>query len=702
MRRSATKPTAFRLSALYQLALLMVMLAVPSAHGQCTAQALQLAQQQLTKTLNYIDTSHFASYTVLNSKTNYSRWNSVAATDWTSGFLPGWIWYMYQQTLDPSLLSRAQSQTASLLGETTDASGHDIGFRILLSYGNGYGITRDPSYMSAVQTAAQTMSTLYVSFPDGSGSFNSWPWYSSYTNTIIDNMMNIELPFYAAKNGGNSAWYNMAVNHALKTMQNLVRSDGSTYQGVEYNSDGSVHTFFTNDGYSVSSTWSRGQAWGIYGFTMAYRYTGNAQFLTTAQALANYFIANLPPDYVPYWDFHFSTSNPSYRDTSAAAIAAAGLLELNGYVGSSNNNQYFNAAMQIQNSLSSSYYQGNPLNTDGILLHGTDSLPNSEAIDTSLVWGDYYFIQGCYRAMTPPAQVTGLAVGTVSYNGVPLSWQAQSGALRYNVKRSSISGGPYTVVAPPPVLTANSYIDSSVSANASYYYVVSASTAAGEGPNSAEIMVQTPTAPADFSLSASPASLSVSQSSSTSSTVAVRPTGSFTGTVSLTASNTSGLKASFSPAAIVNGSGTSVMTVTAGGVPAGTYPLTVAAASGSLLHSTPVSVTVVPGGSFVITANPASLTVSKSSSPTAPTALTVTSSNGFNGIVHLSVGSLPRGISATLSASSLSVSPASAGTATLTVTVNQRSSTGSSNVTVTGSSSGLHQANIEVPLHVKN
>ena len=691
-----------RAPALYRLSLLMVILAAPSAHGQCTAQALQLAQQQLTKTLNYIDTSHFASYTVLNSRNNYSRWNAVAANDWTSGFFPGLIWYMYEQTLDPSLLSRAQSQTASLLGETTDASGHDIGFRILLSYGNGYGITRDPSYMSAVQTAAQTMSTLYVSFPDGSGSFNSWPWYSSYTNTIIDNMMNIELPFYAAKNGGNSAWYNMAVNHALKTMQNLVRSDGSTYQGVEYNSDGSVHTFFTNDGYSVSSTWSRGQAWGIYGFTMAYRYTGNAQFLTTAQALANYFIANLPPDYVPYWDFHFSTSNPSYRDTSAAAIAAAGLLELNGYVGSSNNNQYFNAAMQIQNSLSSSYYQGNPLNTDGILLHGTDSLPNSEAIDTSLVWGDYYFIQGCYRAMTPPAQVTGLAVGTVSYNGVPLSWQAQSGALRYNVKRSSISGGPYTVVAPPPVLTANSYIDSSVSANASYYYVVSASTAAGEGPNSAEIMVQTPTAPADFSLSASPASLSVSQSSSTSSTVAVRPTGSFTGTVSLTASNTSGLKASFSPAAIVNGSGTSVMTVTAGGVPAGTYPLTVAAASGSLLHSTPVSVTVVPGGSFVITANPASLTVSKSSSPTAPTALTVTSSNGFNGIVHLSVGSLPRGISATLSASSLSVSPASPGTATLTVTVNQRSSTGSSNVTITGSSSGLHQANIEVPLHVKN
>ena len=695
-----------RAPALYRLSLLMVILAAPSAHGQCTAQALQLAQQQLTKTLNYIDTSHFASYTVLNSRNNYSRWNAVAANDWTSGFFPGLIWYMYEQTLDPSLLSRAQSQTASLLGETTDASNPDIGFRILLSYGNGYGVTRDPSYMSAVQTAAQTMSTLYVSFTDGSGSFYSWPWYSayhpSYSNTIIDNMMIIELAFYAAKNGGNPAWYNMAVNHALKTMQNLVRSDGSTIQGVEYNSDGSVLTYFTNDGYSVDSTWSRGQAWGIYGFTMAYRYSGNLEFLNTAQKLADYFIANLPPDYVPYWDFYFSTSNPSYRDTSAAAIAAAGLLELNGYVGTSNNNKYYNAAMQIQNSLSSSTYQGNPLNTDGILLHGTDSLPNNEAIDRSLSWGDYYFIQGCYRAMAPPSQVTGLAAGTVSYNGVPLSWQAQSGAVRYNVKRSPVSGGPYTIVAPPPVLTASSYVDSSVSANAIYYYVVSASTATGEGPNSAEIVAQTPSAPADFSLKASPASLSVSQSGKASSTIAVSPIGSFTGTVSLVASNPAGLMASFSPAAIVNGSGTSVMTVTASGVPAGTYPFTVSATNSSLVHSTPLSVTVVPGGSFVITADPASLTVSKSSGPTASTVLSVTSANGFDGVVRLSIGSLPRGVSATLSASSLSVAPARPGTARLTVTVNKRANTGSLNVTITGSSNGVSQANIKVPLHIKN
>jgi len=488
-----TRPRVSRASGL----ILLLILAAPGGYCQCTSQSLQLAQQQLTKTLNYISTSQFASYSVLNTKNDYSQWNAVAATDWTSGFFPGWIWYMYEQSLNGSWLTRAEAQTAGLQGETTDASGHDIGFRIMLSYGNGYTVTRNPSYMSAIQTAAQTMSTLYKSFPDGSGTINSWPWYSSkYTTTIIDDMMTIELLFYAAQNGGNSAWYNMAVNHALKTMQNLVRSDGSTYQGVEYNSDGSVHNFFTYDGYSTNSTWARGQAWGIYGFTMAYRYTGNTAFLSTAQKLADYFISNLPPDYVPYWDFYFSAANPSYRDTSAAAIAAAGLLELNSYVGASNSNKYYNAALNIQNSLSSSAYLGNPLTTDGILLQGVDSLPTGAGIDTSLIWGDYYFIQSCYRASAPPTEVMGLAQGTASYDAVPLTWQAQSGAIRYNVKRAAVSGGPYTTIAPPPVLTTNSYTDSSVSASATYYYVVSASSAAGEGPNSAELVASTPAASA--------------------------------------------------------------------------------------------------------------------------------------------------------------------------------------------------------------
>src|SRR5437879_4591235 len=165
---------------------LLVGIAAPSMRGQCTDQALQLAQQQLGKTLKYIGTSQFPQATVLNSQRTYSSWNSqTAAANWGSGFFPGWIWYMYGQTLDPSLLSRAQTQTASLSGETTDATDLNVGFKIMASYGNGYAVTRDPSYMSAIQTGANTLASLYVS---SAGVINSVPSYSSKINVIIDNM----------------------------------------------------------------------------------------------------------------------------------------------------------------------------------------------------------------------------------------------------------------------------------------------------------------------------------------------------------------------------------------------------------------------------------------------------------------------------------------------------------------------------------
>lgn len=464
-------------------------LGAPGAQGQCSS--LPLAQQQLIKTLNYIDSSHFPQYTVLNTQKLHSSWYGTSITEWTSGFFPGWLWYMYEQSLDPSLLARAQVQTASLLSEATDNSSHDIGFRIMASYGNGYAVTGDPAYMKVIQTAAQTLSTLYVAFPDGGGTINSWPAYSSKVNVIIDNMMNLELLFFAAQNGGNSAWYNMAVNHALKTMQNLVRPDGSTYQGVQYDPDGSVYQHFTSDGYSVNSTWSRGQAWGLTGFTIAYRYTRDSRFLVTARTLANYFLAHIPSDFVPYWDF----SRTDYKDSSAAAIAATGLLELSNYVVDPDKTTYRSAALSIQNSLSSANYLGNPQSTDGVLIHGTYAVPFNVGLDTSLIWGDYYYIQGCYRAMTPPPQVSGLMAANVAYNQVPLTWQAQTGAVRYNIKRGTVSGGPYTTIAPPPVLTANTYVDMTVAPGTTYYYLASAANVAGEGPPSSELVVTTPPAP---------------------------------------------------------------------------------------------------------------------------------------------------------------------------------------------------------------
>jgi unsaturated chondroitin disaccharide hydrolase len=286
----------------------------------CTDQVLALAQGQLTNTLASTSTSQFPTET---NPANSNHWNLAVSSQWTSGFFPGSLWFMYENTLDNSWMTRATSQTASMLSQDTNASDHDIGFKILGSYGNAYRITRDPSYLSVIQTAAQSMTTLYR---PTAGVIESWPNYDSHITVIIDNMMNLELLFFAAQNGGDPSWYDMAVSHATQTMKNHVRPDGSTFHVVDYNPDGTVYSRFTVQGAGNNTTWSRGQAWAIYGFTMTYRYSKDPQFLATAQSLANYFLNNLPSDFVPYWDFSKCCTDP--RDSSAAAIAAAGLFEL--------------------------------------------------------------------------------------------------------------------------------------------------------------------------------------------------------------------------------------------------------------------------------------------------------------------------------------------------------------------------------------
>jgi unsaturated chondroitin disaccharide hydrolase len=453
-------------------------------HGQstgCTDQALALAEGQITDTLAYTGTSQFPEET---NPANANKWNLDAASHWTSGFFPGELWFLYEKDLTNSWFTRAQTQIASMQGEDIDASDHDIGFKMLGSYGNAYRITRDPAYMNVIQTAANAMATNL--WRPGAGMIESWPNYDSHITVIIDNMMNLELLFFAAQNGGDPNWYNMAVSHALKTMQNHVRPDGSTYHVVDYNADGTVFSKFTVQGAGTETTWSRGQAWAIYGFTMSYRYTKDARFLSTAEQLADYFINNLPADFVPYWDFSKCCTDP--RDSSAAAIAAAGLLELSTYAAAqADQSRYRNAALNIQGSLSSPAYSGDRLATDGILLHGSANVPGGDA-DKSLIYGDYYFMQSCYRATAPPVAPVDASAIRAAGNEVDLSWAASiSAPVRYNVKRSSVSGGPYGLLAPPPILTTNSYVDTSVAPDTSYYYVISATGVGGEGPNSTEV-----------------------------------------------------------------------------------------------------------------------------------------------------------------------------------------------------------------------
>lgn len=358
---------------------------------------LQFAAQQLSATTATLSTKSYPETT----KTDGS-WNTSSASGWTSGFFPGSLWSMYQSTSDPVWLTRAQSWQAGLEGQKTNTGTHDVGFIIFNSFGNGYRLTGNDAYRQVILTAA---ASLAQRFSPTVGCIRSWGSISDTSNfqVIIDNMMNLELLFWASKHGGKPEWYDMAVSHALKTMANNVRPDGSTYQIANYNpTSGALISQSTKQGYRANTTWSRGQAWAIYGFTMAYRETGDSRFLETARKAADYFIGHLPSDKVPFWDFQAPNIPNEPRDSSAAAIAASGLIELSQReTDTQRQASYLQAAKDILNTLSSSAYLAEGTANKAILLHGTKNKP-SGTYDTGLIYGDYYFIEALLRYPTTP------------------------------------------------------------------------------------------------------------------------------------------------------------------------------------------------------------------------------------------------------------------------------------------------------------
>ena len=340
------------------------------------------------------------------------RWSTTGASAWTSGFLPGALWFGYQQSATEAWRTKAQNWQSGLAGQAGNTSTHDVGFVVLDSFGNGYRLTGNDAYRQTVLKAAASLATRYSGVVGATRSWNSDP---SQFKVIVDNMMNLELLFWASKHGGQRAWYDMAVQHALTTAREHVRADGSTYHLVVFNpATGAVLSKETVQGYSASSTWARGQAWAVYGFTMAYRETGDARFLDTARRVADWFVAHLPADRVPYWDFDDPSIPNAPRDTSAAAIAASGLLELSrldpdvaragGYAG---------AARGILAALVAPPWLSTGSGSEAELLHGTANRPAGSS-DTGLIYGDYYLQEALLRLRRLPPAGPPLAPRAVS------------------------------------------------------------------------------------------------------------------------------------------------------------------------------------------------------------------------------------------------------------------------------------------------
>ena len=327
-------------------------------------------------------------------------WNCRKATaeEWCSGFWPGILWMDYGYSHD-SIVGRAAEGYTAVLRSCVyrPVYDHDLGFITFCSFGKGYDINHNAAYRQTLLDAADSLATLFRPLV---GTILSWPrnvnMFGDH-NTIMDNMMNLDLLFWASRHGGNPLLYDIAVTHAKTTMKHHFRPDGSCYHVAVYDTlTGDFIKGVTHQGYADKSTWARGQGWAVYGYTMVYRYTHEKVFLDFTQKVADYYLSRLPgDDLIPKWDFDDPDSKAP-KDASAACVVADALLELQQYVGGQKGQQYREKAIEMLRQLSSPEYFSGKRN-DAFLLHSTGHHPAGSEIDASIVYADYYYLEALLR-----------------------------------------------------------------------------------------------------------------------------------------------------------------------------------------------------------------------------------------------------------------------------------------------------------------
>ncbi len=321
----------------------------------------------------------------------------TASKSWTSGFYPGMLWQLYDFSKDEKLKKAAIQWSAVVEKEKRDGGTHDLGFKIYCPFGNAYRTTNDKKYKEIFLTAAKTLSTR---FNPKVAAIRSWDHHEHLWKypVIIDNMMNLEMLFEATKLTGDSSFYHIANQHAMTTLKNHFRADNSSYHVVDFNPDtGEVVKKNTHQGYNHESAWSRGQAWGLYGFAVAYRYTREKKYLEQAQKIATFIFThpNLPEDLIPYWDYDSPNIPNEPRDVSAATIASSGLFELSTH-DPKNAEKYIDWANQILTSLESEKYKCS--SPPFFLKHSVGSIPGEFEMDAPIIYADYFYVEALLKS----------------------------------------------------------------------------------------------------------------------------------------------------------------------------------------------------------------------------------------------------------------------------------------------------------------
>ena len=318
-----------------------------------------------------------------------SRW-------WCSGFFPGSLWHIYENSKNPLILKYAKLYTDRIEREKFTTDNHDVGFMIYCSFGNGYRLTKNNHYKEVMLTAAKSLSTRYN---PRVGLIRSWDFNKDkwQYRVIIDNMMNLELLLWASDNSDNPKFKEVALSHADKTIEHHFRPDNSSYHVVSYDTiTGVPHIKQTHQGYSDESSWSRGQAWGLYGYTYLYRETKDERYLDQAKKIATYMInhPHMPKDYIPYWDFDAPDIPNTLRDVSAATIMASALIDLSKFVDQKTSKEYKNVVEKQIRTLSTPEYTAKlGENGDFILKHNVGALLLDSEIDVPLTYADYYYLE---------------------------------------------------------------------------------------------------------------------------------------------------------------------------------------------------------------------------------------------------------------------------------------------------------------------
>jgi len=357
---------------------------------------IERAKFQLNLLASTIDNLHSDSTCFPRSVSTGYKLRLSGSHDWTSGFFPGSMWYAYEMSGNKQLAVEARKYSSKLSKIQYYKGIHDVGFMMMCSYGNAVRLLPESGDSLVLINTAKSLSTR---FHPEVGLIKSWDHEPAWKYpVIIDNMMNLELLFEASKMTGDDYYKNIAISHADKTMKNHFRPDMSTYHLVSYDPEtGAVLTKETHQGYSNSSSWARGQAWGLYGYTVCYRYTNDRKYLDWAEKIANYIISNVKTDdAIPYWDYNAPDIPKAPRDASAAAVTASALLELSQK--STDGQKLFNYAEKILRSLSSDkYLSAKGKNSGFILMHSVGSYPHNSEVDVPINYADYYYLEALKR-----------------------------------------------------------------------------------------------------------------------------------------------------------------------------------------------------------------------------------------------------------------------------------------------------------------